>query len=148
MELRKLSVRVEEGDPVVVLYARDVSAKPSVLHVKLGGVELVGRPMVLVEMLGRALCECYAAYVPDKQDGACDGTGVPLLGRQANALPPMVGPSEVDGTLSRSAVAPAKLLVLDGGTASSDHPASSGGGIRTSFYLIREAGDGEPCPSA
>jgi hypothetical protein len=147
MELRKVSVRVEAGDPVVVLCARDDRAK-SALHVKLGDVELVGRPAVLVEVLGRALCQCYAAYVPDTRDDACDGPSVPVLGRQANALPPLVGPSEIDGPLSRSAVAPAKLLVLDGGTASSDHPASSGGGTRTSFYLIREAGDGEPCPSA
>ena len=56
------SVRVEAGDPVTVLYAQQPATMPHTLHVQLGDVRLVGKPAAMVELLGRALSECYAAW--------------------------------------------------------------------------------------
>ncbi len=42
MELRKVSLRVESGESVTVLYACDVLVAPGALHVRLGDVRLVG----------------------------------------------------------------------------------------------------------
>jgi hypothetical protein len=110
---------------------------PEVLFVRLGTVCVVGHPDDVVGALGRALRECYAAWGTGDQLVACDGPDVNAQSRQGTTLPPLVARSEIDVPPSRSAVAPAKLLVLDGGAAISDHPTSSGGGIRESFYLIR-----------
>jgi hypothetical protein len=87
-------------------------------------------------MLDRALRGCYASWGAGSQLVACDGPDVDMQSRQGTALPPLVVRSEIDVPPSRSASAPAKLLVLDGGAAISDHPTASGGGIRESFYLI------------
>ncbi len=148
MELRKLSVRVDADEPVTVLYARDVLMRAGALHVQLGDLHFVGRPAAMVDVLGRALRECYAAWGAAHRDDMCEVSGAHMVRRQAQQpLPPLEGPSEIDGTLSRGAVAPAKLLALDGGTAISDHPPDSGGGIERSLYLIHGEG-GQPCPSA
>jgi hypothetical protein len=139
--------RVEAGESVAAVYASAVGEMPDAVFVRLGTVCLAGRPSEVVDMLGRALRECYASWGAGSQFVACDGPYVNRPSRQANALPPLVGPSEVAGPPSRSAVAPAKLLVLDGGAVISDHPASSGGGIETSVYLIRDE-EGAPWPVA
>src|SRR5437660_893927 len=142
MSTQGRTVRIEVDEAVAAVCAHEVGEMPEALFVRIGDVRLVGDADAVMSALARAFCECYRSRVAGQGLVACDGPDVALLGRQANALPPLVGPSEVDGTLSRGAVAPAKLLALDGGTAISDHPASSGGGIRESFYLIRNEGDG------
>ena|SRR5437660_256352 len=140
MSTQGRTVRIEVDEAVAAVCAREVGEMPEALFVRIGDVRLVGGADAVMSALARAFRECYRSRVAGHV--ARDGLDVALLGRQANALPPLVGPSEVDGTLSRGAVAPAKLLALDGGAAISDHPASSGGGIRESFYLIRNEGDG------
>src|SRR5215471_13159392 len=107
------------------------------LFVRVGTVRVMGHPRDVIDALGRALRECYAAWGAGDQLVACDGPDVNTQSRQGTALPSLVVRSEIDVPPSRSAVAPAKLLVLDGGAAISDHPTPSGGGSRESFFLIR-----------
>jgi hypothetical protein len=54
--------RVEAGEPVAVVYARDVGEMPEALLVQLGTLRLLGDPSVVADMLGRALRGCYAAW--------------------------------------------------------------------------------------
>src|SRR5262249_18905163 len=116
---------------------------PEALFVRLGTVCVVGHPADVVNALGRALRECYATWGAGDQLLACDGPDVNAhSGQAATALPPLVVRSEIGVPPSRSASAPAKLLVLDGGAAISDHHTTSGGGIGESFYLTRDEGDG------
>jgi hypothetical protein len=129
-------VRVEANESVAAVFARDVGEMPEALFVRLGSVCVVGRPAEVADMLDRALRACYASWGAGSQLVACDGPDVDTQSCQAQPLPPMVVRSEIDVPPSRSASAPAKLLVLDGGAAISDHPTSSGGGIRESFYLV------------
>jgi hypothetical protein len=110
---------------------------PEALVVRLGTVCVMGDPRDVVDALGRALRECHAAWRAGDQLVACDGLDVNTQSRQGTALPPLVVRTEIDVPSSRSASAPAKLLVLDDGAPISDHPTPSGGGIRESFFLIR-----------
>lgn len=127
---------------MAVVHAREVGDLPEAMFMRVGDVCLVGRPGDVADVLARALRDCYASWGTGSQTVACDGPDGDTQSRQAQPLPPMVAGSEIDVAPSRSASAPAKLLVLDGVAAISDHPSSSGGGIRESFYLIRNEGDG------
>ncbi len=135
MQLRKLTLRVEPGEAVSALYARDLEGEPDALFVRLGGVCLVGCPAVVVDMLSNALRECYGAWASGKQvamDGSPNGACAP----RQDTLPPVADHSEVGDALSRIAPwATAELLVLDGGASNSD-PLACGGRDRTSVYLI------------
>src|SRR5690348_1411676 len=107
-------VRVDANESVAAVHTRDVGEMPEALFVRLGSVHVVGRPADVADMLGRALRECYASWGAGSESVACDGQDVAMQSRQGTALPPLVVPSEIDVPPSRSAVAPAKLLVLDG----------------------------------
>jgi hypothetical protein len=129
--------RVEMGESVAAVHAHDVGEMPEALFVRVGAMHLVGRPAAVIDALSRALHQCYSAHAAGSQVEACDGPGVHPPRRQANSLPLVTETREVDEPLSRIAPwATAKLLVLDGGAAISQ-AVSAGGGIKTSFYLIR-----------
>ena len=140
MDVRRLSVRVEADESVSAVYARDLDAMPDALFLRVGSLHIVGRPHVLMEALTRAVQECLQAWASGYQDAAGDGPSVTAGNREkVTALPPLVDQPVVDDALSR--VGPwadgRRPLALDGGAASADPLRFSGGGIRTSFYLIR-----------
>ena len=139
MQTRKLVVRVEAEESVAAVYARDLQELPDALLLRVGTLQLVGRPAHMVQMLGEALEQCWAAwssgYQDDARDGHGDATDAPS---KITFLPPLVENAVVDDTLSRVGPWPtAQPHALDDGAAITDPLVSSGGGIKTSFYLIR-----------
>ncbi len=136
------ALRVESGELAMALYVRDgQDARDDVLVMRLATLRLAGSPAAVVDLLSRALGECFTACANGRQDvesGDPSGAGTQA---QSQSLPPVTALSEVGGTLSRLAPrATAKPLGLDGGSSISDHLASAGGGFKTSFYLIRDEG--------
>lgn len=73
MQVRKLAVRVEPDESVTAVYACDLEAMPDALFLRVGSLQLVGRPAHMVDALSRALQQCYSAWSSGQQDGACDG---------------------------------------------------------------------------
>ena len=82
MWLSVVSVRVEPGDRVQAHYApaRVAShgdgnelAIPDLVHVHIGDISVFGPPAVVVDALGRALRECYAAWGGGNPEGPGDG---------------------------------------------------------------------------
>lgn len=140
MQVRKLGVRVERDEAVAAVYARDLEGLPDALFLRIGSLQISGRPADIVEVLGRALEECWSAWAGGYRDVVGDGQGDAAGNpEKVTALPPLVEQPVVDDALSRIAPwATAKPLVLDGGAASADPLRFSGGGIRESFYLIRD----------
>ncbi len=140
MELRKLSLRVQSGESVTVLYARDLLAAPEALHVRLGDVCLVGRPAAMVDLLSRALRQCYAAWGDGRQaglDGDPDGAGP----QTQVSLPPVTEAAEVGDALSRLAGGDGdSRLALTVGHRSQTVSPLAGGGIETDVYRMDEGG--------
>jgi hypothetical protein len=124
---RESSCRVEGGERVVALSAWDTMDGTGELVVQVGTLRFVGRPAAVVDLLGRALRECFVAY----------GNGTP----NKRSFLPLTEPSEVGGARSRVAVATAKPLALEGVTSISDHLAPAGGGIRISVFRMNEGDD-------
>ncbi len=140
MELRKLSLRVESGETVTVLYARDLLVTPEALHVRLGDVCLVGRPAAVVDLLSRALQRCYAAWGDGRRaglDGGPDGAGP----QTQVSLPPVTEATEVGDALSRLARGRRQSrLALTVGHRSQILSPLAGGGIEINVYRMDEGG--------
>ncbi len=139
MDLRKLSLRVESGETVTVLYARDLLLAPHALHVRLGDVRLVGRPAAVVDLLSRALQQCYVAWGDRSAglDGGPDGGG----GQTEVSLPPVTEATEVGDALSRLAAGDGdSRLALTVGHRSQTLSPLMGGGIRTDVYRMDGGG--------
>ncbi len=139
MELRKVSLRVESGETVTVIYARDLLVAPDALHVRLGDACLVGRPAAVVDLLSRALQECYAAWGDGSAglDGGPDGAG----GQTQVSLPPVTEAAEDGDALSRLAAGDGdSRLALTVGHRSQTLSPLVGGGIETGVYRMDEGG--------
>ncbi len=140
MELRKLSLRVESGESVTVLYGRDVLVAPGALHVRLGDVCLVGSPAAVVDLLSRALQQCYSAWGDGRRvgaDGGPDGAGP----QTQVSLPPVTEATEVGDARSRLARGRRRSrLALTVGHRSQTLSPLVGGGIETDVYRMDEGG--------
>ncbi len=140
MELRKLSLRVESGESVTVLYARDLVVTPGALHVRLGDVCLVGSPAAVVDLLSRALQQCYASWGDGTRaglDGGPDGADP----QTPVSLPPVTEAAEVGDAVSRLAAGDGdSRLALTVGHRSQTLSTLAGGGIETSVYRMDEGG--------
>jgi hypothetical protein len=77
-----VSVRVEPGDRVRAQYSPpsvtwltygEPIRHPEIVHVWIGDATVYGPPAVLVELLGQALREVYAAWGDRRPDGPDDG---------------------------------------------------------------------------
>jgi len=88
VELSGVTMRVEAGEEVMAQYlpARIERLSdgfemdyPEWLGLWLGGVLIAGRPAVVVELLGRALKEAYAACSAGNPEGPDDGPAGPAL---------------------------------------------------------------------
>lgn len=88
MELSNVSVRVEAAEEVAVRYLPARIERysdgyemdyPEWLSLWFGNVSIAGRPAVVVELLGRALEEAYAAWGVRNPDGPDDGPSGPAL---------------------------------------------------------------------
>jgi len=88
VELSYVSVRVEPGEEVQARYlpARVERLSdgaemdyPEWLSLWFGNVSIAGRPAVVVELLGRALREAYAACGAGNPEGPDDGPAGPAL---------------------------------------------------------------------
>ncbi len=140
MELRKLSLRVESGESVTVLHARDLLVAPDALHVRLGDVCLVGSPAAVVDLLSRALQQCYSAWGDGRRAGLDDGPDG--AGPQTQvSLPPVTEATEVGDALSRLARARRRSrLALTVGHRSQTLSPLVGGGIGPDVYRMDEGG--------
>ena len=88
MELSNVSVRVEAGEEVQARYLPARVERlpdgyqmdyPEWLSLWFGNVSIAGRPAVVVELLGRALREAYAACGAGNPEGPDDGPAGPAL---------------------------------------------------------------------
>jgi hypothetical protein len=88
VELSNFSVRVEDGEEVQARYLPARVERlctgseieyPEWLSLWFGKVSIAGRPAVVVELLGRALREAYAACGAGNPDGPDDGPAGPAL---------------------------------------------------------------------
>ena len=88
MELSNVSVRVEAGEEVQARYLPARVERlpdgyqmdyPEWLSLWFGNVSIAGRPPVVVELLGRALREAYAACGTGNPEGPDDGPAGPPL---------------------------------------------------------------------
>jgi hypothetical protein len=88
VELSNVSVRVEAGEEVKARYMPATTERrsggyemdyPEWLSLWFGNVSIAGRPAVVVELLGRALREAYAACGAGNPDGPDDCPSGPAL---------------------------------------------------------------------
>jgi hypothetical protein len=132
MELRRLRLDIGSGELVHAVYARDLQSGPDRLYLKLGDVCLSGTPAAMVDMLSRALGECYVAWGAGSETGHDDTPGGPGATAHNIPLPPQSVPSWSALRCQGSPQATAQPLVLDRGSgADLDNPRSLGGGDKT-----------------